>query len=309
MKSPNQSSSITNNNNISKNQTSFPVLETTSNFNLESLSKKSENSSQEKKSVIKYSKKKKIIIITLVFLGLLLIATCVLLIGHLKFGWFKRKKELVIEKKREENFVSRYLETKNSTNFYNYNRENNETQKGQNNTILTDFIVALNKKTRIDKIYDLNEIDYLYEAFLLILNITKINETDSIYLGGLNIYDESKTIYDLLKINNNLFSNYTGQKDKNKTLINETQNNIPFCKFYFYENGTIDDIYFPLNNNEFYISAIKDLIEKVTPKLSKSLYKNETIKRRLKNGEESIYFNYEQILSNGLLKKWFMKIK
>ena len=74
-------------------------------------------------------------------------------------------------------------------------------------------------------------------------------------------------------------------------------------QIFFYENGTIDDIYFPINNNEFYISAIKDLIEKVTPKLSKSLYINETNKRRLRDGKEGVYFNYEQILSNGLLEK------
>ena len=235
MKSPNISSNITNNNNTSNNQTSFPAIETTSNINLESLNKdkKSENSSQ--KEIIKtkdFRKKKVIIIISLVILGLLLIATSVLLIGHFKFGWFKKKKELVIEKKREENYVSRYLETKNATNYYNYNQKNNETQNIQNNSILTDFIVALNKKTRIDKRYDFNEIDYLYEAFLLIINITQLNETDSMYLGGLNIYDESKTIDDLLKINNDLFSNY-GQKYKNNSLINETQNNIPFCKFFF----------------------------------------------------------------------------
>jgi hypothetical protein len=36
-----------------------------------------------------------------------------------------------------------------------------------------------------------------------------------------------------------------------------------------------------------------DLIEKVTPKLSKSLYdEKEENKRRLENGKEGIYFNY-----------------
>jgi hypothetical protein len=105
-----------------------------------------------------------------------------------------------------------------------------------------------------------------------------------------------------LEKNNNLFSN-NGQKYDNKNSINETQNGVPFCKFYFYENGTLDNIYFPLNINEFYISIIEDLIEKVTPKLSKSLYNNETERRRLENGKEGKYLNYEQIIRNGLLKK------
>lgn len=65
----------------------------------------------------------------------------------------------------------------------------------------------------------------------------------------------------------------------------------------------MEKTYFPKNINEFYISIIEDLIEKVTPKLSKSLYKNESNIRRLENGEEGINFNYEEILKNGKLQK------
>ena len=36
--------------------------------------------------------------------------------------------------------------------------------------------------------------------------------------------------------------------------------------------------------NEFYKSAMNDLIEKITNKLPKSLYRQETYKRRLENG-------------------------
>ena len=51
-------------------------------------------------------------------------------------------------------------------------------------------------------------------------------------------------------------------------------------------------------------NAISDLIEKITPKLSKSLYQKETNKRRLENGgEESSLFNYQQIIENGVLQK------
>ena len=56
--------------------------------------------------------------------------------------------------------------------------------------------------------------------------------------------------------------------------------------------------------NEFYKSAINDLIEKITPKLSKSLYQKETNKRRLESGvEENLVLNYQQIIENSVLKK------
>ena len=293
-------SDVNNTNNNITNQSTFNVMENTSNnYNLNDLKKeiKSEKSSQKEKSTINYSKKKIIIIASIIII--LIIVGLILIIGHIAFGWFKKKKELVVEQKRQENNVSRYLETKNATNIYNYDGIN-DTQNIVNNTILTDFIVALNKKTKIDKRYDLSDIDYIYETFLLIINITLLNETDSLFLGGLNIYNESKTIQDLIEINQNLFPNNSYESIN---LTNKTQNNIPFCKFYFYENGTLDNIYFPINVNDFYKSAIEDLIEKVTPKLSKSLYKNETNKRRLDNREEGIYFNYEQILKNGALDK------
>lgn len=84
---------------------------------------------------------------------------------------------------------------------------------------------------------------------------------------------------------------------------NKTQINIPFAKFYFYENGTLDKIFFPEGINDYYKTSIIDLIEKITPKLSKSLYKNENIKRRLENGDEGTYLNYEEFIKNGNLDK------
>ena len=197
---------ITNINNNAMNQSSVHVIDNLSNiYNLSELNKenKSEINSKNGKHKINCSKKKIILIIALSFLGLLIIAGLLLIIGYFAFDWFKKKKELILERKTQENFVSRYLETKNATNCYNYTGTN-DTQTVQNNTIITDFIVGLNKKT---KIYDLNELDYLYENFLLIINITQFNETDSLYLGGINIYDETKTIQDLIKLNNNLFPN------------------------------------------------------------------------------------------------------
>ena len=249
-----------------------------------------------KESITKIQSKKKIIVIaTVSFIGLVLITLIVLIIGHLCFGWFKNKEPLIIDKIREENLVSRYSELKSSTNYYNYEGIE-EGQKIQSHLVSTDFIVGLNKKDRLDKIYDFNNIDYLYESYILILNITYSNETDSLYLGGLNIYDEVNSLEDLIQINNEFLKKYLGES-------NNEQNNIPFAKFYFYENGTLDNIYFPEGINDYYKTLVVDLIEKITPKLSKSSYEDENNKRRFENGNEGTYLNYEEIARNGLLDK------
>jgi len=253
------------------------------------------SSSSENIKIKNKSKKKKILIISLSSLSVLLIIAIILLVGHFRFDWFKKKKELVIATDRKVNSVSRYLEHKNAINYYEFEGRN-ETQETQNYSIISDFIVALSKKERIDKRYDFSDIDYLYEAFLLIINITQLNGNESYFLGGLDIYDESKTIPKLIEKNNEIFSNVSKSS--------EHMTNIPFSKFYFYENGTLGQIYYPLGIHDFYKSAMIDLIEKVTPKLSKSLYnKKEENKRRLEKGKEGIYFNYEEITRNGKLNK------
>ena len=218
------------------------------------------------------------------------------------FSAIFNKKKIIINKQIEGNYVIRYLEIKKTS--YHYDLEGlNETQiiENKNNTVLTDFIVATNK---INKNFFFNNKDYLYESFLLIINISLINGTNSFFLGGINIYDDSKKIQDLISINNNLLSNISSNKTENKE---NKENNIPFSQFYFYDNGTIDKIYLPININKYYKSAILDLIEKVTPRLSESLYNdennNEKNRKKLENGKEGIYLNYEKIIRNGKLSK------
>ena len=242
----------------------------------------------------KSSKCKKLLIFSCIILALIILAILITLIFFLTY---KKKEDIVIQPRREENSVSRYLEIKNSTNSYFY-EGNNKNQKVQNYTIITDFIVAINKKHIIS---NFNKLDYLYETFILIINITELNDTDSVSLGGIDIYDDSKSIDDLINNNEDLFNNTLD--DNNQTIQNKSQINVPFSKFDFYENGTIDKIVFPSNINEFYKSAIFDLIEKVTPKLSDSLFKDQTNRRRLNQNKEGKFFNYEQIIKNGKLNK------
>ena len=252
--------------------------------------KPKKNTSKKQEIKPKKNTSNKLFLFFLIFLSLILISFTILMIGYYYFDWFKKNQDLVVQMKRDENLVTRYLETKKASNIYYADKGT----KIQNYTIETDFIVALNKKIKLSYF---REIDYLYEAFLLIINISKINETNIDNLGGINIYDESKTINDLLYINNKLLFNASNENNALNNSINN-QGYIPFCKFYFYENGTLGEIYFPNDTNEFYETAILDLIEKVTPKLSKSLYKNENNKRRLQKREEGTYLDYEQIYDN-----------
>ena len=247
-----------------------------------------------KKADNKLSKCKKIIfIVSICICTIVFIAMIIILIAILTF---KKQEAIVIQPRRQENSVSRYLEIKNSTNSYFYEGKN-ENKKVQNYMIKTDFIVAIYKKNLIS---NYNKIDYLYETFILIINITEKNETDSVSLGGIDIYDDSKSIDDLINNNEDLFNNIS-LDDNNQARSNKT--NVPFAKFDFYENGTIDKIIFPQDLNELYKSAIIDLIEKVTPKLSKSLYGDQVNRRRLNQKKEGKFFNYEQIIKNDKLNK------
>ena len=249
-------------------------------------------------------KKGKITIIMASVLVFFTITVAVLIIGHFKYGWFMKKNDLVITQNRQENLVSRYLEQKTASNYYDMEGLDND-KRISNYTVLTDFIVGINKKTKINSIFDFKENDYLFESFLLIINLTLINDTNSQYLGGINIFDKSKSAEELTKLNNEFFLQII-HKEKNNNVTNKTNfnENIPFCKFYYYQNGTLVKIYYPKGMDEFYKSAMNDLIEKITPKLSKSLYQNKTDKRRLQNEQdENVQLNYEHIVKNGTLEK------
>jgi hypothetical protein len=162
-------------------------------------------------------KKRNLIIIIAIILGFLILAAIILIIGHFKFGWFMKKNDLVIVQNRQENLVMRYLEKKSATNYYDVEGLDDD-QRNKNYIISTDFIIGINKKTKINSIFDLSEDDYLCESFLLIINLTLINETNSEYLGGLNIFDKTKSAKDLIKLNDVQMIN----KEKNPNITNKT---------------------------------------------------------------------------------------
>ncbi len=63
--------------------------------------------------------------------------------------------------------MAEYKEKKIAYNLYDFEGLN-ESQRINNNTVLTDFIVGINKKTKISSFLDFKENDYLFESFLLI---------------------------------------------------------------------------------------------------------------------------------------------
>ena len=72
------------------------------------------NKSPQEKTEIKAKKNKKntskkLIQFLLIFLSLIIISFIILMIGYFYFDWFKKKEDLVVQIKREENLVTRYL--------------------------------------------------------------------------------------------------------------------------------------------------------------------------------------------------------
>ena len=89
--------------------------------------------------------------------------------------------------------------------------------------------------------------------------------------------------------------------------MNNIKENIaifPIIKFSFYENGTINDIYYPPKLDTFIWTSSKEIIDKLVPLLSKQLYSikgsrrlsdsnNTTIKEYDINGNETILYDTE----------------
>ena len=203
----------------------------------------------------RYHKKRKAVIISISIIIFLSIVAVVLIVGHFKYGWFMKKNDLIIEQNRKENLVLGYSEKKAARSYYDLDGLDSDEDNIINNyEVSTDFIVGINKRKKINSFFEFKENDYLYESFLLIINLTLTNETNSENLGGLNILDESKSAEDLIKLNDEFFLKIINKEknnnitNKNKTSFNE---NIPICKFYYFRNGTIDKIYFPKGMNEF----------------------------------------------------------
>ena len=117
------------------------------------------------------------------------------------------------------------------------------------NKIDTNFMVYIKDRIKI------NENDYLNKAYLIILNSTMISKDEKYELPSFNIRDENQI--------KDFKSNPNGSK-------------YPIVFFSFYENGTITIIKFPPSTNEYNTKTLKELIEKVIPKLSRNRTEDNT---------------------------------
>ena len=70
--------------------------------------------------------KKKLIILCFIFL--LTATAIILLIGYFALDWFRKKQDLIVEMKRDENLVMRYLEVKKVRNYRRFIRRRKKTR-------------------------------------------------------------------------------------------------------------------------------------------------------------------------------------
>ena len=210
-----------------------------------------------------HSEKKKMneLYLSLLILFCLAVIISVFLIGYFCFNWFQKEPNNIVKIEKEQYQVNYYKEKKRLTSVFN---EEDKTFKGstQVEDIDIDFLVIVNLKKRLTYF---GTKDYLYNASLLILGTNISNEYENLVTGQFNINDE-KEINEMLK-NPNITEN-------------------PFATFSFYENGTLLGIYLPSEITKFTASLIIDLIEKVTPRISKEYFEKEEINKvafKLKN--------------------------
>jgi hypothetical protein len=209
--------------------------------NTESI-KETFNVSLESKEILPSKANTKIkITIAIVSSILVLAAITTLILGYLKFDWFKQEIYKVDASiTREVNQANYFTETKKINTKIALAKDKYEEQEYLVNT---DFMVYLKEKTQ------LRENDNIYKASIVILK-SKLTAKDTEYdLPSFDINDENQV------------------KEFQK---NQDGKNYPIAEFSFFENGTISDIKFPNLVDEYNTQTLKGLIENVIPKLSRN---------------------------------------
>ena len=172
---------------------------------------------------------------------LILAAITTLLIGYFKFDLFKSEIYKVDANiTREVNQANFFSETKTIKTRIALEEGAYEEQ---NYEVNTDFMVYLKDRT------ELKDNDYLNKVYLVILNSTMTSNEGEQELPSFDIYDKKKV------------GEFESFPDGSK---------FPISSFSFYENGTIVDIKFPEFTDEYNGQILKELVEKVIPKLSRN---------------------------------------
>ena len=98
------------------------------------------------------------------------------------------------------------------------------------------------------------------------------------YYGGYNIYN----------------------KTNNNNLIPINSGDIPLIKFNFFQNGSIQNIFYPENINITFLKEIKNVISKVIPEVSSSLFSNSNKLNLRQNQQEEKIREYDK--ENNIIK-------
>ena len=206
------------------------------------------------------------------------------------------KEQLVANVIRKENEITRYIDIK--TTKMKMEMGDNITQ---NETIITtDCLIDINSITNAD-----NNKTLLYDAFFVIISIKrKDSDNEETLIGGIDIFqDDIEMEEDIEEIEGDEdLSDLTSEEIENfKQTITKNDVELPVIKFSFYENGTLNELYFPNNFDVFMESISKDIILKLIPQISESLYtKKENDTNRLllseENGKEYETINNSTIL-------------
>ena len=175
-----------------------------------------------------------------------LAAAATLLVGYFKFNWFKDEIYTI------DANITRSL---HQANYFTENRKittkiaiTEDEYEEQEYLIDTDFMVFLNERKQLEKG------DYLNTASIVLLKSKMTSNEEEQNLPSLDLSDAEK------------IKEFETNPDGSK---------YPMALFKFYENGTIDEIKVPDTIDQYNAETIKELIEKVIPRLSRNRTEDE----------------------------------
>ena len=202
------------------------------------------------------SRKRKICISILVSL---LLASSILLAGHLKYEWFKSDEYKIDANINRSVFQANYFTEKKSA-FIQFNFEDGHSEK-KGYVIDNNFVVFLTEKK-----------DNLNTAILVLLKSSATVDDKIQELVHLDMFNEEQI--------KELEADPNGAK-------------YPFAVFKFTDDGKIQEIKLPNNMDEYNAEAIIELIKKIIPKLSGS--KKEDMSKGLDINSKKV--NNKQIIT------------
>ncbi|MCQ2817640.1 MAG: hypothetical protein MJ252_10280, partial [archaeon] len=192
---------------------------------------------------------------------------------------------LIASLKKEMNQMAVYHNEKNITVHIDIKDDPQE----RNETIITDFVLNIFGKTKDSRGEEVTK------ARIVVLNMTRNDGLDNIYLSGLNVLD-AKTVKEISELEaedlEKMKINKTGGIDSKTGRFIDT---LPIFEFGFFKNGSLYDYSFPTDVHGFVESHVEDIILKIVPVIAEHSYQKKTKETKLKLGTDPGYQKlYEQ---------------